>query len=176
MKRPRSAIVSTSSIKTTDDCSADTPSIKKRSDSVFFSDNIRTIGTSDTTPEHVSDMWYVHKELEVFRKQARDHILGKSTDNETRGYERYNAIRSKQKALTRKVTLLACSQKGLSPEDVAIIVRKSSLWAVKDAFRAGCNDFCAVYCPEMALLMKKSNKRSVEAQEEQRNVRQRTIC
>jgi hypothetical protein len=28
----------------------------------------------------------------------------------------------------------------------------------------------------MALLMKKSNKRSVEAQEEQRNVRQRTIC
>ncbi|KAL3925892.1 MAG: hypothetical protein SGILL_000104 [Bacillariaceae sp.] len=192
MKRPRSSVVpaassiivnsnsnSTTSIGIGTDSSSDTP-LKKRSDlGVRISEKEHTvIGTSDTTADETSVMWYVQQELDVFRKQARDYVLGRSTntDSETRGYERYNVVRSKQKAMTRKVTLLACSQKALSPEDVAVVIGKATQWAVKDAFRAACSDYCAAYLPEMASATDRCDKRSLEQTEQERNVRQRTVC
>jgi hypothetical protein len=146
--------------------------------SVQFSETTDTIGQSDTRQEDIPTMWYGQKELEMFKKQARDHVLGRSTntDKETRGYERYNVAIAKKKALTRKVTLLACSQKALSPEDVALIVQRSTRWAVNDAFRAGCRDFCQVYHPEMIEACSMIGKRSChhDTHQSERNVRRRT--
>ena len=179
MKRPRSAIVSADSIlhtSLTGTSAADTSN--KRSDSVvkFSEDCAQTIGRSDTTSDDIPIMWYVPDELEVFRKQARDHVLGKHRSETSRGFERFTASRSKQKSMARKVTLMATSQKGLSADDVRLVVTKASQWAVKDAFRTGCNDYCVVYCPEMMQKMQTCNKRSRVERDEQRNVRQRTVC
>jgi len=66
----------------------------------------------------------------------------------SRGYERYDLSRVQQKALTRKVILLACSQKvaiNLSADEMAMIARKSSSYAVQEAFVTGFQDYCDVY-------------------------------
>jgi hypothetical protein len=62
--------------------------------------------------------------------------------------------------MTRKVTLLACSQKGLTHDDIAQIITRSSSWAVKDAFLTGFQDYCTVYCPEFVDFL--SNKKKKE--------------
>jgi hypothetical protein len=149
--------------------------------SVSFSEIVETMGKSDTAEEDVPIMWYGHKELEYFKKQARDHVLGRSSgvDTEIRGYERYNVVTAKKKAITRQVTLLACSQKGLSQEDVAVIVHRSTKWAVKDAFRTGCQDYCQVYHPELVDVCSMVGKRSRDRNDEatpKRNIRRRTVA
>jgi hypothetical protein len=117
---------------------------------VYFSETTNLIGRSNTLD--IEKSWYLNNELAVFKLQARDHALGRGhrwDDQETRGYERYNATRSSKKTMTRKVTLLACSQKGLSQDDAAKIITRSSSWAVRDAFLLGFHDYCEVYCPQM---------------------------
>ena len=127
------------------------PSSSRRN-RVYFSETTNIIGRSNTYQDDIERSWYLNDELAVFKLQARDHALGRGhkwVDQETRGYERYNAARSSKKTMTRKVTLLACSQKGLSQDDVAKIITRSSSWAVKDAFLMGFQDYCEVYCPQM---------------------------
>lgn len=154
------------------------PSPIKARRSVTFSNDICIIGRSATQQEDFTTMWFGHKELEVFKNQARDFVLGRSSETETRGYERYNIVTAKKKSMTRKVTLLACSQKMLSPEDVATIVHKSTRWAVNDAFRTGCQDYCVVYHPELTAacsMMGKRFRSHTSNDVSKRNVRRRTV-
>ncbi|KAG7367190.1 hypothetical protein IV203_029860 [Nitzschia inconspicua] len=170
-KRPRSAMVTLDN--------NNNRSRRKQKQTVKFLDKIDTIERSATEQGDVQILWYGHKELEEFKKQARDFILGRSSekDTETRGYERYNVVTAKKKAMTRKVTLLACSQKGLSSDDVAVIVHKSTRWAVSDAFRTGCQDFCQVYRPELVNACKMMGKRSRRSDEtSERSVRRRNAA
>jgi hypothetical protein len=123
---------------------------------VLFSERIDMIGKGAANPEDFHQAWYLKNELAEFKLQARDFILGignRWEDQETRGFERYNAHRASQKAMTRKVTLLACSQKGLTHDDIAFIVSRSSSWAVKQAFLTACQDYCEAYCPEMVSVL-----------------------
>lgn len=183
-KRPRTSSLNTNSTRPVDivvseDESGPPPTKPRRS--VAFSGNICIIGKSATQQEDVTSMWFGHKELGVFKNQARDFVLGRSSETETRGYERYNVVTAKKKSMTRKVTLLACSQKGLSPEDVATIVHKSTRWAVNDAFRTGCQDYCVVYRPELtaacSLMGKRFRSHNIDADDaSKRNVRRRTAA
>ena len=103
-----------------------------------------------------SDIWYTRRELAIFTKLARDHVLGFSHpyDNETkRGYERYDIARMQQKAMTRKVILLLTQQKVLSDEEKSIIANRSSAWAVEEAFEMGCMDFCEAYHPQLTHIL-----------------------
>lgn len=103
-----------------------------------------------------SDIWYNRRELAIFTKLARDHVLGFSNpfDNETtRGYERYDIARMQQKAMTRKVILLLTQQKVLSDEEKSIIANKASAWAVEEAFEMGCMDFCEAYHPQLTHIL-----------------------
>jgi hypothetical protein len=155
------------------------PSLKQKF-SVSFSEIIETMGESDTKTEDVPKTWYGPKDLERFKNQARDYVFGRSigADTELRGYERYNVVTAKKKAMTRQVTLLACSQKGLSPDDVAAIVHRSTKWAVNDAFRTGCHDYCHVYHPELMDVCSSIGKRSRNHDDEgtpQRNIKRRIV-
>lgn len=101
-------------------------------------------------------LWYTKRELAVFTKQARDHVLGfghRSIDESTRGFERYDFARTQQKAMTRKIILLLMQQKAFSHEEKSLIARKSSAWAVDEAFVRGCMDFCEAYHPQMSHLL-----------------------
>jgi hypothetical protein len=148
---------------------------------VSFSEVVETMGESNTTEDAVPKIWYGRKELEIFKNQVRDYVLGRSSevDMEKRGYERYNVVTARKKAMTRKVTLLACSQKCLSPDDVAVIVHRSTKWAVIDAFRIGCQDFCQVYHPELVDACSMIGKRSRNIDDEgtqERSSRRRTVA
>mmetsp|Transcript_20103 Transcript_20103/g.37578 ORF Transcript_20103/g.37578 Transcript_20103/m.37578 type:complete len:197 (+) Transcript_20103:88-678(+) len=147
-----------------------------------FSETVDSIGTSDTTSiEDVQNMWYQQTELAVFKAQARNYVLGLGSGSalqESRGYERYDVRRAQRKATTRKITLLACSQKGLTQDDVARIVTRSTSWAVKEGLRSGLEDFCEVYFPEMkaSLSEKRSRESSAgDCRSENRSVRRR-VC
>ena len=136
------------------------------------------IGRSGTYQDLINDVWYNKNELAVFTNEAREYVLeglrlrgnnsnsnngggdeqqqrAKNSTSTTitscecsRGYERYDLSRVQQKALTRKVILLACSQKvaiNLSADEMAMIARKSSSYAVQEAFVTGFQDYCDVY-------------------------------
>lgn len=115
-----------------------------------------TICTSQS-PSYEEDksIWYSKRELAIFTKRARDHVLGFTHPSEesTRGYERYNIDRMQQKTMTRKVILLLMRQKVLSDEEKSIIAHKSSSWAVEEAFVQGCMDFCEACHPQLTHIL-----------------------
>merc|ERR1712238_411619 len=55
--------------------------------------------------------------------------------------------------MTRKIILLLMQQKAFSDEEKSLIARKSSAWAVDEAFVRGCMDFCEAYHPQMSHLL-----------------------
>lgn len=107
----------------------------------------------------VNNIWYTRRELAVFTKRARDHVLGNQSQEEnTRGYERYDFARTQQKTLTRKIILLLMQQKALSDEEKSLIAGKTSGWAVEEAFVRGCVDFCEAYHPQMSHVLKQQHE------------------
>jgi len=93
----------------------------------------------------------------------------------SRGYERYDLSRVQQKALTRKVILLACSHKvaiNLSADEMAMIARKSSSYAVQEAFVTGFQDYCDVYHDLQQVSSTNSTSKSivVQSKQQQQNI------
>mmetsp|Transcript_1190 Transcript_1190/g.2586 ORF Transcript_1190/g.2586 Transcript_1190/m.2586 type:complete len:206 (-) Transcript_1190:66-683(-) len=136
-----------------------------------------TISTSKSPSyEQGKNSWYSKRELAIFTKRARDHVLGFTHPSEesTRGYERYNIDRMQQKTMTRKIILLLMRQKVLSDEEKSIIANKSSSWAVEEAFVQGCMDFCEAYHPQLThILEQPSQEQTNIAKNFQQNKRRR---
>jgi hypothetical protein len=157
------------------------------------------IGRSETYQDLINDVWYTKNELAVFTNEAREYVLaglrlrgnGSSSNHAgdqrqhhqqkqsrlscecSRGYERYDFSRVQQKALTRKVILLACSTKtGLSSDEMAMIARKSSSYAVQEAFVTGFQDYCDVYHLQVNNNTPKSNSTIVQLQQQQQSKQQ----
>lgn len=109
-------------------------------------------------------IWYTRREMAVFTSQARDYVLGcgnRCTDEDSRGYERYDFGRSQRKAMTRKIIVLLMQEKSLNDEEKAMIANRSASWAVEEAFVLGCMDFCEAYHPEMSHILRCQNDNSV---------------
>lgn len=136
---------------------------------VTFSDEPHiVIGSSDTqrSLEDLSRVWYQRSEMAMIKRMVRDHVLKTllsssssssdccqldDDDDSTRGLERYNIDRARQKSLARKITLIASATSGLTDEDVASIAQKCSSSAGEQAMWMGCIDFCTVYLPNIDL-------------------------
>ncbi|VEU40591.1 unnamed protein product [Pseudo-nitzschia multistriata] len=127
-----------------------------------YTDNGRTSAYSSFDHNNV---WYSKRELAEFTRQARNYVLGMDQECKnmkhlscTRGFERYDIARSQQKTMTRNIILLLMQQKTLSDEEKSLIARRSSAWAVEDAFLTGCKDFCEAYHPQMSHLFSNDAK------------------
>jgi hypothetical protein len=157
-KRPRKQVKFSIEVATSDDCSG-------------------------VSQEEIQCMWYQRTDLALFKLEARDYILGTNTKTETRGFERYNVERARNKHLAIKCVLLA-TQKGMHEDQVGAIAHRCSEWSKNEAFKLGCQDYCVVYQPHMVGLLScvdnvssiKSNKskRSVDDSSEGRCKRIRT--
>jgi len=140
---------------------------RKRSRKVHFSSkptNLHQLDREDDVSYSVDDFWYSRRELAVFTNEVRNHVLGfthESIDENTRGYERYDYLRSQQKATTRKIILLLMQQKTLSDNEKSFYAGKSSAWSVKEAFVRGCMDFCDAYHPQSSHILELEKKETV---------------
>jgi hypothetical protein len=149
---------------------------------VRFTEDVSTISKSSCTAEELQNMWYQRTELNRFKLDARDFILGYANENnyETRGFERYNVERAKNKSLAIQCTLTAI-KKGMKEEEVALIAQTCAEWSLDQAFKLACKDYCEVYHPDMVGLLSDlpasldlNNKRAAECPVEERRVRVRT--
>lgn len=151
-----------------------TSSIRKNDDPLKQQRRVRFSETpteykleEETKPVSPNNIWYSKRELAAFTKQAQNFVLKfghLSTDETTRGYERYDFGRMKQKAMTRKVILLLTKQYVLSDEEKALIAQKSSCWAVEEAFVQGCMDYCDAYHPTLTQTLQQQPSCNVNQQ------------
>ncbi len=121
----------------------------------------------ETEPFSPNNIWYSKRELAAFTKEAQNFVLGYGhlfTDETTRGYERYDFGRMKQKATTRKVILLLTKQNVLSDDEKSLIAQNSSSWAVEEAFAQGCIDFCNAYHPGLTQTLQEHRSLSTNQQ------------
>jgi hypothetical protein len=98
---------------------------------------------STFTEEDAQGLWFQKDEIRTFQLEARDYILGLPL-SETRGLERFDLDRVKNKELALKCTLKA-SRCGFDGEDLAAIAKECASSAMHQAFLTGCEDFCNVY-------------------------------
>jgi hypothetical protein len=155
---------------------------KRPRKAVHFTEEASTISQSPWTVEELRSMWYQRRELTLFKLHARDYILGVANENnyETRGFERYDVERDRNKSLAIQCTLMAI-KKGMKEEEVALVAQTCAEWSQNQAFELACKDFCEVYHPDMVGLLSDlpapldvTNKRAAECSGEGRRVRVRT--
>lgn len=97
--------------------------------------------------ENSKHLWFQRDEIRVFQLEARDYALGRPAScEETRGLERFDRDRVRNKKLALKCTLKA-SKCGYTGKDLATIAQECSKTARGQAFLTGCEDFCTVYHP-----------------------------
>jgi hypothetical protein len=121
------------------------PRSRKR---VRFSDPHKVQASSAPAPstfteEDAQSLWFQKDEVRTFQLEARDYILGRPL-SETRGLERFDLDRVKNKDLALKCTLKAY-RCGFDGEDLAAIAEECASSARHQAFLTGCEDFCNVY-------------------------------
>ena len=155
---------------------------KRPRKAVRFTEEVYISSKSSCTVEELQNMWYQRTELALFKLDARDYILGVANANnyETRGFERYNVERAKNKSLAIQCTLMAV-KKGMKEEEVALIAQRCAERFRNQAFKLACKDFCEVYHPSKVGLLSNlpapldlNNKRAAECPEGGRRVRIRT--
>jgi hypothetical protein len=98
---------------------------------------------SSFTEDDAQSLWFQKVEILAFQLEARDYILGRPL-SETRGLERFDVDRVKNKDLALKCTLKA-SRCGFNGEDLAAIAKECASSARHQAFLTGCEDYCNVY-------------------------------
>lgn len=114
----------------------------------FPRDEVRATSPFKTiTEDQLSSLWYQKADITVFRKDALNYIAGIPVV-ETRGLERFQAPRDKEKAEARRCTIKAY-RKGIRGDKLAEVVQIFTANARSDAFVTGCKDYCEAYHPEM---------------------------
>ena len=96
--------------------------------------------------EEVKQVWYEVKELNHFKREAREAAISyrKGLDGDFRGFENCTFIRQKQRFMSIRCTLSAF-HKGLSPRDVAKVAQTLNSWANDVSFIQACHDYAAIY-------------------------------
>jgi hypothetical protein len=107
--------------------------------------------------EDTAGLWYTQKETLSFKeslhKLASSETKGHSINGEsTRGAERLNLQRLRNKSLTREC-ILQTHRKGDSEEHTATVARKCTLWTKEIALIQALQDYCDVYQPSMTSLV-----------------------
>lgn len=95
--------------------------------------------------EEVPSLWYQRTDIKLNQMEARNHILFGQQLETTRGYERYQMDRVKNKALALKCTLLIAQQKTLSQEEIAQVAQECTAVARRQAVLTGAQDFFGAY-------------------------------
>mmetsp|Transcript_12970 Transcript_12970/g.30728 ORF Transcript_12970/g.30728 Transcript_12970/m.30728 type:complete len:186 (+) Transcript_12970:1088-1645(+) len=99
------------------------------------------------TQEEWDNLWYQNEDISIFRKDALNYIAGNPVV-ETRGLERFQSTRAKEKTEARRCTIKAY-RKGIRGDKLAEVVQIFTSNARSEAFVTGCNDYCEAYHPEM---------------------------
>ena len=97
--------------------------------------------------DELHSLWYRDGDIRIFRKDALDYIKGIPVA-ETRGLERFQWTRAKDKSEARRCTLKAY-RSGIRGNKFAEVVQLLTADARSQAFVTGCNDYCEAYHPEM---------------------------
>jgi len=114
----------------------------------FRSDEVmETSPSTKITADEWNNLWYQNEDIGIFRKDALDYIAGKPVA-ETRGLERFQSTRAKEKAEARRCTIKAY-RKGIRGDKLSAVVQIFTSNARSEAFVTGCNDYCEAYHPEM---------------------------
>lgn len=108
---------------------------------------IETAPSMTLTEDEWQSLWYQQEDVSIFRQEAVKYIAGNLV-GETRGLERFQWERAKEKSEARRCTLKAY-RKGIRGDKFAEVVQILTQNARSEAFVTGCNDYCEAYHPEM---------------------------
>lgn len=128
------------------------PSRKRRrmGNRVWFPNDevIETAPSLTLNEDEWDNLWYQKDDIRNFRQDALDYIKGIPVDGTTRGLERFQIARHKEKSEARRCTLKAY-RKGIRGSKFAEVAQIFTAHAKSVAFVEGCNDYCEAYHPEM---------------------------
>eukprot|EP00980_Cylindrotheca_fusiformis_P005709 scaffold1192_cov58-Cylindrotheca_fusiformis.AAC.3 len=111
-----------------------------------FSEDLPSTSSStveDLTEDEIHRLWYQDDEIRILRKDARNYIRGKEV-LESRGFERFDLDRVRNKDLARKCTLKAF-QCGFDSNDLANLASECTASARQQALLTGATDYCIAY-------------------------------
>lgn len=101
--------------------------------------------SSSTNNSTIGLLWYTKQDIRNNRNQARYHALGLVTTREgeetTRGFERYELDRLRNKSLAIKCILLVAQQPLRTEEEIAAVARECTSCARHQAILTGSDDF-----------------------------------
>lgn len=101
--------------------------------------------------ERSRKLWYSQSEIMIFKLKAKAEILkGKQTSEDTSGFERFDATRSKYKKSALHYVLMSQKVKR-DPDFQRYISLRCTSWAKLLALNQGFEDFCKVYDPLSSL-------------------------